>query len=174
MRIGFNYLTMEVLKNAIWKELEEVKDPEIPVISIIELGMITGLDISDSNEVKIYMIPTFTACPAIEVLKSAIKKQIVEKLQKFNFKSVTVELTHDIAWSSNRITEKGKKILKQFGLAPPPVHDGNIDLEMLEHTTCPYCDSNQTSMKSSFGSTLCRSIHYCNHCRQSFEQFKPL
>ncbi len=168
------YPNMKNLEKNIWSTLEQVKDPEIPAISVVDLGMITKVDIDGSKNVKVTMTPTFAACPAIEVLQQSIKKQIQDNIQKLGVNSVTVDVTYDTQWDSNRITPKGKQILKKFGLAPPPIHHGDIDSEILQNVPCPYCDSTNTVMKSTFGSTLCRSIHYCNSCNQGFEQFKPV
>lgn len=165
---------LKSLEDKIWSLLGEVKDPEIPVISIVDLGMITELRIDDTKNVSITMAPTFSACPAIDILQQSIKKQIEDQLTTLQLTSVEVRISYDIQWNSNRITDKGKKILKEFGLAPPPVLEGDVDLALLENTACPWCDSTDTQMKTTFGSTLCRSIHYCNSCQQSFEQFKPV
>ena len=158
----------------IWEELAHVKDPEIPVISVVDLGMITAVNIDEHQTAIIKMTPTFAACPAIEVLQSSIKKQIKDRLDHLQLNDVNVSVDYDVQWNSNRISKEGKRILKKFGLAPPPVIDGEVELGMLKNVECPYCDSHNTEMKSTFGSTLCRAIHYCNDCKQSFEQFKPV
>ncbi len=162
------------LEKDIWKALEEVKDPEIPAISVVDLGMITNVSVDDHKAVTVTMTPTFAACPAIEVLQQSIKKQIQDNIKQLGINKVDVQVNYDIQWDSNRITEKGKKILKKFGLAPPPSHAGDIEAGMLQNVECPFCDSTNTSLKSTFGSTLCRAIHFCNNCKQSFEQFKPV
>lgn len=162
------------LKEQIWKELDKVKDPEIPVISVVDLGMITSVEVDENRAVTVTMTPTFAACPAIEVLQKSIRNQIQNNLLKLDISGVEVKVNYDVQWNSNMISDKGKKILKDFGLAPPPIHKGDIDASMLENVACPFCDSTDTTMKSTFGSTLCRSIHYCNSCKQGFEQFKPV
>jgi ring-1,2-phenylacetyl-CoA epoxidase subunit PaaD len=85
-----------------------------------------------------------------------------------------VRLTFETQWNSNMISEKGRAALKKFGLAPPPQHNLIVDIDLLEHSICPQCNSENTIMKSPFGPALCRSLHYCNNCHQAFEQFKPL
>lgn len=165
---------MNNLEAKIWSALEEVKDPEIPVISVVDLGMITQLKIDDQRNVFITMAPTFSACPAVDILQQSIKKQIENQLSVLHLNSVQVDVSFDVPWNSNRITERGKKILKKFGLAPPPVIEGDVELTDIQYAACPWCDSLNTEMKTTFGSTLCRSIHYCNDCKQSFEQFKPV
>ena len=156
-------------KEKIMHWLEDVKDPEIPVLSLVDLGVITHVDIDD-NHVRVKMTPTFSGCPAIDYMKADVVKVLKEK----GVESVECEVSFETQWNSNMISEKGKKAIKKFGLAPPPEHDLIVDLEILEKINCPYCDSDDTELKSSFGPTLCRSLHYCNNCRQAFEQFKPV
>lgn len=151
--------------------LQAVKDPEIPVISVVDLGVITKVEIIDAQHLKVVMTPTFAGCPAIEVMKQGV---IDELHLHTTFTHIEVEVNYDIPWTSNRVSACGKQVLKDFGLAPPPEITDELTLEMLEHVPCPYCNSENTTLKNAFGSTLCRSIHYCNNCLQGFEQFKPL
>ena len=150
--------------------LESVKDPEIPPISIVELGMIAGVSIAE-GAVVVKMTPTFAGCPALDVLRRDIREAVVAA----GFNSVRVEVVYDPPWTTDRITPEGLRKLKEFGLAPP-VHCGSAGLthEALAQAACPFCDSTDTVLESIFGPTLCRAIHYCNGCRQSFEQFKPV
>ena len=150
--------------------LEEVKDPEIPVLSLNDLGVITGIDIADNGKVTVNMTPTFTVCPAMDVMKSDVE----DVLRKKEIQDFEVRLTFETQWNSNMISEKGRAALKKFGLAPPPQHNLIVDIDLLEHAICPQCNSENTVMKSPFGPALCRSLHYCNNCHQAFEQFKPL
>ncbi|GAA4428742.1 phenylacetate-CoA oxygenase subunit PaaJ [Pontibacter saemangeumensis] len=161
---------MKLTKEHILTLLEEVKDPEIPVLSLVDLGVITGVEISDGNHVTVKMTPTFAGCPAMDYMK----KDVERTLEKHGITHHTVSMSFDSPWDSNRISEKGRKALKEFGLAPPPAYDMVLDLDILEYATCPYCNSENTTMRTPFGPTLCRSMHYCNDCRQMFEQFKPL
>lgn len=161
----------ENLEAKIWKLLEEVPDPEIPPLSVVDLGIITNVEIIDEKKVKVVMTPTFAGCPAIEYMRKNIENQIKTKLEGFETE-VIVDFVN--RWDSNKITEKGRKILKEFRLAPPPKYEGSFDLDQLHKATCPFCDSENTTMNSPFGPTLCRSVHYCLDCLQSFEQFKPL
>ena len=110
-------------EKAIWKALEDVKDPEIPVISVVDLGIINDIEIADDNFITISMTPTFTACPANEFMQAEIKKRI-EKVGGVTGTKVIVDFS--VPWNTNRITEKGRKQLKEFGLAPPPKHNGEI------------------------------------------------
>ena len=149
--------------------LEEVKDPEIPVLSIVDLGVITGVEVGGNN-VSVEMTPTFVGCPALEVMK----EDITSVLRRRGVEGVEIDVTFRKPWNSDRITEKGRNALKQFGLAPPPAGQFIEDLEILEHAVCPRCNGTDTQLKNTFGPTLCRSIYYCNSCREAFEQFKPI
>jgi len=150
--------------------LEEVKDPEIPVLSLIDLGVIREVKINDDYSVLVKMTPTFAGCPAMDYMKQDVENVLTQH----GIENFQVEVSFESAWTSNMISEKGRAALKKFGLAPPPYHDLIIDLEIIKHVKCPYCDSEDTEMKTPFGPTLCRSLHYCNSCKQAFEQFKPV
>jgi len=150
--------------------LQEVKDPEIPVISLIDLGVITNVKIDSNQKVKVEMTPTFVGCPAMDYMVNEVKST----LKKYGAHNVEVNVTFKNHWSSNNISEAGRKALKQFGLAPPPQYDTIVDIDILEQTPCPFCESTNTELKTPFGPTLCRAMHYCNNCKQAFEQFKPV
>lgn len=160
---------MKYTKEDILKWLEVVKDPEIPVISLVDLGVITNIDIGPDDKVLVDMTPTFVGCPAIDYMKKEVEEVLAAKSVKFD-----VRVSFKSHWNSNRITEKGRTALKKFRLTPPARYQVFPDLDILKHATCPNCDSQDTEMKSPFGPTLCRSLHYCNNCRQAFEQFKPV
>jgi ring-1,2-phenylacetyl-CoA epoxidase subunit PaaD len=156
-------------KQAIYKALENVMDPEIPVLNVLELGMITDVMVGIEG-IQIKMIPTFAACPAIEIIKQNIKSAVEKDLQM----PVLVLVDKEEHWNSNRLSATAKEKLQHFGIAPPQVHDGDVDMEMLIKTTCPHCGSENTYLRSPFGSTLCRAMHFCRQCGMMFEQFKPL
>jgi ring-1,2-phenylacetyl-CoA epoxidase subunit PaaD len=153
----------------IYDALRNVMDPEIPTLSVIDLGMITDV-LTGNDGVTVRLLPTFVACPATSIIRSNIK----ETLENSGVRNVDVVLEDKLSWSSDRVTEHGKKLLEEFGLGAPVKIDGVLDLVQIESSQCPHCGSEHTTMKSMFGSTLCRSIHYCNDCHQSFERFKPL
>jgi ring-1,2-phenylacetyl-CoA epoxidase subunit PaaD len=148
--------------------LEEVKDPEIPVLSLVDLGVITSVQVNN-NTVQIEMTPTFVGCPALDYMKND-----VENVIRNHGLEPHVEVTFRKAWSSESISEKGKQALKQFGLAPPPSNKIFTDLEIIETAICPRCNGTNTDLKNPFGPTLCRAIHYCNDCKEAFEQFKAV
>ncbi len=145
-------------------------DPEIPTVSILDLGVITRIELSE-NEVFIEMVPTFAGCPAIQLMRLQVEQALREKA----FEKITVEVNYRKEWSSANVTVRGRERLKAFGIAPPPAVAVTVDnLEGLLHTPCPKCNSTNTTLTSSFGPTLCRAIHYCNDCHEAFEQFKPV
>lgn len=162
---------MATTEEQIWQALEDVKDPEIPRVSIVDLGMISHVSVDENGIAAITLTPTFSGCPAIHVLKEAIAERI-DQLEAV--RSTAVRVSFEVPWNSNRITERGRALLKESGFAPPPVHDGYIELEVISTPACPFCGSRKTEMQTPFGPTLCRSIHYCHSCLQAFEQFKPV
>ena len=150
--------------------LETVMDPEIPTLSIVDLGIVTGIVSENEYQAHVKLTPTFSGCPALKILEKMVHEALVEA----GFTDVQVVTNFDVQWNSNMISEKGLAALKKHGLAPPPKHDGYIELDVLSDTPCPLCGSRNTTLKSPFGPTLCRSLHYCNHCKNAFEGFKPL
>ena len=151
-----------------WSALALVTDPEIPVLGVVDMGIIADVRI-DGDRVIVDLTPTFTGCPALDV----IRRDIQGALAGIGETTATVNVVYHPPWTSDRITETGRRKLKEFGLAPPQRGCG-AHLVDLETVACPYCDSTNTTLESLFGPTLCRSIHYCNACRQSFEHFKPV
>lgn len=151
--------------------LQEVKDPEIPFISVVDMGIITGVIVEEhSNSVVVKMTPTFVGCPAIKHMQQQIKKTV----ENLGFNQVEVIVDFEKQWNSNLITDRGRKQLEQFRLSPPPRHDGEVTVQLLEKAKCPHCGSTNTVLDAPFGATLCRALHFCHDCKQAFEQFKPL
>ncbi len=153
----------------IWRALQEVMDPEIPVLSLVDLGIIREVKV-EGQEVTVVMTPTFSGCPALE----AMRQEVEEKLQELGVPRPRVEVVLDPPWSSDQISPEGRRKLEAFGLAPPPVHRGDPEIMLNPVVPCPYCGSRRTRVTNTFGSTLCRAIYYCDACQQAFEQFKPL
>lgn len=153
----------------VWQLLSEVNDPEIPAVSIIDLGLIRSVGISGEG-ITITMAPTFAGCPALEVIRGSI----AQRLQDAGAQEVEVKVTLYPPWSTDWITSEGRQKLKDFGLAPPPVHAGQLEAVLEAPAICPYCNSQDTERKNDFGSTLCRAIYFCRACRQPFEGFKPI
>ena len=152
------------------EELKQVKDPEIPTISIVDLGIVTGVKI-ENKDVHVTLTPTFAGCPALRLMEDMVKDHLNANSE---LGKITVETSFETTWTTDLITPEGHIAIKKHGLAPPKRNCSTISMEVLESTKCPYCDSDNTSMKSPFGPTLCRSLHYCNNCKQAFEGFKPV
>ena len=152
-----------------WQILQQVKDPEIPVVSLVDMGMVRDVQVR-GDEVEVTLTPTFVGCPALHVMQEEVRARLVEA----GAGEVRVSTSHNPPWSSDWITPEGRERLKEFGLAPPPRHSGSPELVQIELAACPYCGSQDTSLKNSFGPTACRMIFYCNACQQPFEQFKPV
>lgn len=154
----------------IWQALEQVKDPEIPVVSVVEMGIVRDV-VAEGDAVRVTMTPTFSGCPALDVMQRDIETAV----RQLGIQNVTIETILHPPWTSDWITEEAREKLRQFGLAPPQKHGGNlISVALLDVAECPHCGSKNTVLKNSFGSTLCRMIYYCNNCQDAFEQFKPL
>jgi ring-1,2-phenylacetyl-CoA epoxidase subunit PaaD len=166
-----------VSEKKVWQALDFVTDPEIPVVSVVELGIVQSVEVHD-GEVRVAITPTFAGCPALYLMKEEVRAA-VERLG-VPAKDVTVEVQLDPPWTSERISESGRQKLKEIGLAPPervPADGGLIALDeiaLIDGIACPFCDSRQTELESPFGPTMCRSLYYCHSCQQPFEKFKAL
>jgi ring-1,2-phenylacetyl-CoA epoxidase subunit PaaD len=160
-----------VTSEAVWAALAEIPDPEIPVISLVDLGVIRGVAV-DGEHVRVEFTPTFLGCPALEVMKRAME----EKVSELGGDPV-VEVISDDSWSTDRISPEGREKLRAAGFAPPaPRAMGTTTLVQLQSKAfrCPYCGSTETKLENIFGPTPCRSIRWCESCRQPFEQFKTI
>jgi ring-1,2-phenylacetyl-CoA epoxidase subunit PaaD len=160
-----------VAEEQVWEALAEIPDPEIPVISLVELGVIRGVEVEDGH-VRIDFTPTFLGCPAVELMQTAMAARIRE----LGAEAEVRVLAHD-SWSTDRITPEGREKLREAGFAPPaPREAGPPTLVQLQSHAfrCPYCGSNDTTLENIFGPTPCRSLRYCKSCRQPFEQFKTI
>lgn len=161
------------LETAIWAALHDVHDPEIPTISVVDLGVIGGVA-TDEGRIRVQLLPTFVGCPAIGVLQDTI----TERLREFA-DDVRVDISFAEPWTTERITSDGRAALRAAGFAPPPARhqDESRDLlvlPVLPIAECPYCGSRNTTLENAFGPTLCRAIYHCTDCRQPFEQFKEV
>jgi len=151
----------------VWEALEEIPDPEIPVVSLVDLGVIRSVDVSNGH-VRIEFTPTFLGCPALEVMKRAMEEKIP---------GAEVRVIQDDSWSTDRITPAGREKLRAAGFAPPAPREASAPkLVQLQANVfrCPYCGSTKTRLENIFGPTPCRSLRYCESCRQPFEQFKTI
>jgi ring-1,2-phenylacetyl-CoA epoxidase subunit PaaD len=178
---------------AIWAALADVKDPEIPPVSVVDMGMV-GQVIIDGGTVCVEMTPTFVGCPALEI----IRHNVIDRLRLVEgVGSVEVRFVFDPPWTSERITPEGRERLRSFGIAPPvgegagrgcgvglgaaagPAagagHSPGLGLLSLDAVPpCPFCGSGDTHMENLFGPTACRAIYYCDSCKQPFEAMKTV
>jgi ring-1,2-phenylacetyl-CoA epoxidase subunit PaaD len=155
----------------IWEALARIPDPEIPVISLVDLGVVTAVEVTD-GAVGVELTPTFLGCPALEAMTRAIAAEL-EALGA----EADVRVRTDREWTTDLITPAGREKLRAAGFAPPkPRSDAAPTLVQLERGSfrCPWCGSTDTKLENLFGPTPCRSLRYCNACRQPFEQFKTI
>ncbi len=162
-------------EQAVWQALAEVKDPEIPTVSVVDLGMVRSVEVT-GGVLRVELLPTFVGCPAVDLIRRAVTERLAGMAAV-----VEVEITFAEPWTSDRITPEGRRRLRESGFAPPQPHVSGPSGQPLLATiatrptaTCPYCGSADTMIENPFGPTLCRAIFYCNHCRQPFEQFKAV
>ncbi len=160
----------EVLdKNMLYTYLEEIKDPEVPVLSIIDLGIVRDVKLN-ADELEVVITPTYTGCPAMDMIAATIKIE----LATLGFRKVKVTTILSPAWTTDWMTEEGKRKLKQYGIAPPnpKQHICSGDLFSEETIQCPQCNSYHTHRISEFGSTACKSLYQCDDCKEPFDYFK--
>jgi ring-1,2-phenylacetyl-CoA epoxidase subunit PaaD len=160
-----------VSERDVWAALAGLPDPEIPAISLVDLGVVQAVDVA-GERVRVRFTPTFLGCPAQEVMRD----QIAAAVRDLGGEP-EVEVVLDDSWSSDRITPEGREKLRAAGFAPPaPRSAAGPQLLQLQRGgfRCPYCGSSDTALENLFGPTPCRSIRYCRSCRQPFEQFKAV
>ena len=159
---------MTVTEEHIWQILEEVPDPEVPVLNLLDLGIIRDVKFNE-NEIEIVVTPTYSGCPATSMINMAIKMKLIER--GFNNIKITNQLSP--AWTTDWMTEEGKQKLKAYGIAPP-VYSKNSDelFSKTDEVECPLCGSKHTYLVSQFGSTACKALYQCDDCREPFDYFK--
>ena len=161
---------METQINEIWTLLEEVKDPEIPVLSVVDLGVVRSIEQKEDQSWKVVITPTYSGCPAM----NTIEMEIRILLESSGYKPLTVKTVLSPAWTTKWLSEKGKAQLKAYGIAPP-VEDTSDKAALFPEPkviACPHCGSEDTRMVSQFGSTACKSLYQCNSCLEPFDYFK--
>jgi ring-1,2-phenylacetyl-CoA epoxidase subunit PaaD len=173
-------------EQAVWAALAEVPDPEIPTVSVVDLGIVRSVEL-DGGRLRVELLPTFVGCPALDVIRDSVAARLAGMAP-----TVQVELTFAEPWTSERITAEGRRKLRGSGFAPPEEgsesasgrRSGDTDrqhrrplfvtIATRPQATCPWCGSRDTALENPFGPTLCRAIFWCNRCRQPFEQFKAI
>lgn len=153
-----------------WQILESVSDPEIPVLSVIDLGMIRGVELNVANEILVRLTPTYSGCPATDLLK----QQIQQALNEQGFEPVQVLLDLSEAWTTDWMSEQGKQKLQAYGIAPPQgqaEHCGT-HVALVDGVACPHCQSRNTRLLSEFSSTACKALYQCRNCLEPFDYFK--
>ena len=158
------------LEASVRAALAEVPDPEIPTVSVLDLGIVRSIEASPER-IRVELLPTFVGCPAVELMRAAVAERLSGMAEQ-----VEVETTFAEPWTSERITPAGREKLRSSGFAPPQAagDDGPSLIPLRPAAECPFCGSRRTVMENAFGPTLCRSIYYCTECRQPFEQFKSV
>jgi ring-1,2-phenylacetyl-CoA epoxidase subunit PaaD len=160
-----------VTEDQVWQALRDVEDPEIPVISVVDLGVVRNVQVRNGH-VHVEFTPTFLGCPALEVMR----ERMAEEIRALGAEP-EVEVVLDDSWSTDRITPEGREKLRQAGFAPPTPREVTAPkLVQLQSDAfrCPYCGSSETRLENIFGPTPCRSLRHCGSCKQPFEQFKTI
>ena len=160
-----------VTAERVWSALAEIPDPEIPVVSLVDLGVVRDVEVADER-VRVEFTPTFLGCPALEAMRLAMEDKIRELGAE-----PQVDVILDDSWSTDKITPAGREKLRASGFAPPAPREATAPtLVQLTQSVfrCPWCGSTETRLDNIFGPTPCRSIRYCESCRQPFEQFKTI
>ena len=170
-------ITTNDTEQRIWDALHEIPDPEIPAISIVDLGIVRSVSIdSEQDRVEVEIMPTFIACPAIGMICADVETRLREVVR-----DVSVHVTYEERWTSERVTQQGRENLRAAGYAPPVtpapslgLGDNVFPLALHPMVECPFCSGTHTRLENPFGPTLCRAIYYCPDCRQPFEHFKAV
>ncbi len=153
-------------REEIFALLEEVLDPEVPALSIVDLGIVRDAR-ATTDGVAVTITPTYSGCPAMAVIEQGVK----DRLYQAGFDTVTVDTVLSPPWSSTWISEQGRIKLKEYGIAPPQQQSGDI-IAINPRVPCPFCDSSKTERRSQFGPTACKAMYFCRECMQPFEYFK--
>ncbi|SHG12358.1 ring-1,2-phenylacetyl-CoA epoxidase subunit PaaD [Cnuella takakiae] len=162
--------TSRITEQEVWSILEKVKDPEVPVLSIIDLGVLRGVQLDASGKLTITITPTYSGCPAMDTISMDIRL----KLMEYGIREVQIIQQLSPAWTTDWMTEGGKKKLRAYGIAPPNPKQQVCHQELFatEAIQCPHCNSWHTELISQFGSTACKALYRCTDCREAFDYFK--
>jgi ring-1,2-phenylacetyl-CoA epoxidase subunit PaaD len=164
-------VSVTTLEERVHEALSGVKDPEIPACSVIDLGMVKRLEVTE-DRIEVDLLPTFVGCPAKDIIGEDVESALREVA---NGQDIRIRFVHDPPWTTDRITEQGRARLREFGIAPHwdrPAGPMAVPLMAVSGVPCPYCGSVETVMESAWGPTPCRTQHWCRACRNPFEGFK--
>jgi ring-1,2-phenylacetyl-CoA epoxidase subunit PaaD len=150
--------------NRIWHLLQNVCDPEVPVLTILDLGIVRDVKIN-GDEVEVIITPTYSGCPAMDAISIDIKLKLIEH----GYKKIKITSVLSPAWTTDWMSEDGKRKLKEYGIAPPHRSDRSGETDII---ICPQCHSHNTKLLSQFGSTACKALYQCNDCKEPFDYFK--
>lgn len=158
-----------IKEQQLWELLQDVKDPEVPVLSILDLGIVRKVK-HDGEKITITITPTYSGCPAMDVISMDIRLKLIEK----GYRNVVIQHQLSPAWTTDWMTEEGKQKLRAFGIAPPNPKQQFCSSEMFreEAVQCPHCGSHHTELLSQFSSTACKAMYRCVDCREAFDYFK--
>ena len=167
------YIMISIQENisSIWKLLEEVHDPEVPVLSVLDLGIVRKVEMNGEKNPVITVTPTYSGCPAMDVIRMNIRFKLIEH----GFKNPEIKTILSPAWTTDWMSENGKQKLKAYGIAPPNPKQMVCTPDLFqqeESIQCPHCNSYNTRMISQFGSTACKALYKCNDCHEPFDYFK--
>ena len=154
---------------AVWEALAQVPDPEIPVVSIVDMGMVREVKV-DGGQVSVTFTPTFSGCPALHVIRQSIE----DAVKALGVDEVEVKSTLTPPWTTDSILPDARERLREYGIAPPAPAEGNLISLEPEPTSCPRCGSFDVRLTASFGPTLCKRLYVCDACREPFEGFKSV
>jgi ring-1,2-phenylacetyl-CoA epoxidase subunit PaaD len=156
----------KILKQKIGEILATVADPEVPVLTVLDLGIVRDIKIN-GDEIEVVITPTYTGCPAMDMIAMNIRLALIEN----GFKNIKITTVLSPAWTTDWMSAEGKQKLKAYGIAPPQYRSGGSGAPDIE-IECPQCHSHNTRMLSEFGSTACKSLYQCNDCKEPFDYFK--
>jgi len=163
--------TGNINEAAIWQTLETVMDPEVPVLSVVDLGVVRQVEILSSTSVRIIITPTYTGCPAMDVISMSIRMALLE----MGFTNIDIKIVLSPAWTTEWMSTAGREKLKAYGIAPPNPQQVVCTIDAFqeeEAVQCPHCNSYHTTIISRFGSTACKALYRCEDCKEPFDYFK--
>ncbi len=163
--------SVALTEGSVMELLEMIPDPDIPVVSIVELGIVRGVAVDETNKVTVTITPTYSGCPAMTVFKADIRELLI----KNGAEDVEIKITHSPSWSTDWLSESTREKLRAYGIAPPESNSSDsvpLFSSSKQKIKCPHCGNTNSRLTSQFGSTPCKSLWYCDDCLQPFEYFK--